>query len=137
MLVYLFLLFRWPIFFGDFNCFVLFVAFCTVFTLVRCIFDARARFLRTEQTSVIGRDQLSYRSYFTPVKVRTKFRILPAAYLARPLHLPHIMQDVIDGDLCEAFTALSYERQKVVAKGLDRTPGEVIKKLEDLRSRVL
>ena len=44
---------------------------------------------------------------------------------------------MIDGDLCEAFTSLPFERQKVVAKGLDRTPGEVIKKLEDLRSRVL
>ena len=46
-------------------------------------------------------------------------------------------QDVIDGDLCEQFSSLPYEKQKLVASGLDRTVGEVVKKLEDTRNRLL
>lgn len=46
-------------------------------------------------------------------------------------------QDVIDGDLCEQFSSLPHEKQKLVATGLDRTVGEVVKKLEDTRNRLL
>lgn len=47
------------------------------------------------------------------------------------------VQDVIDGDLCEQFSSLPFEKQKMVANGLDRTVGEVVKKLEDTRNRLL
>jgi splicing factor 3B subunit 3 len=41
---------------------------------------------------------------------------------------------VIDGDLCEQFAMLPAETQQKIASALDRTPGEVQKKLEDLRN---
>ena len=40
---------------------------------------------------------------------------------------------VVDGDLCEMFSRLPPSRQNVTATELDRTVGEVIKKLEQLR----
>ena len=36
-----------------------------------------------------------------------------------------LLQDVIDGDLCEQFVCLPYKTQKAIADELDRTPGEV------------
>jgi splicing factor 3B subunit 3 len=42
---------------------------------------------------------------------------------------------VIDGDLCEKFSNLDAARQKTVAEELDRTPIEVSKRLEDIRTR--
>jgi splicing factor 3B subunit 3 len=66
-----------------------------------------------DHPSVCGRDQLSFRSSYFPVK------------------------DVIDGDLCETFLALDKKRQKTIADDLDRTPGEIAKKLEDMRNRLL
>ena len=56
--------------------------------------------------------------------------IPPMVFLSR-------LQDVIDGDLCEQFSSLPYEKQKLVATGLDRTVGEVVKKLEDTRNKLL
>lgn len=47
------------------------------------------------------------------------------------------VQDVIDGDLCEQFPSLPYDKQKLVSAGLDRSVGEVVKKLEDTRNRLL
>jgi splicing factor 3B subunit 3 len=44
---------------------------------------------------------------------------------------------VIDGDLCEQFTALDPQKQQQIASELDRTPMEVMKKLEDIRNRLL
>jgi len=44
---------------------------------------------------------------------------------------------VIDGDLCEQFNKLEYDKQKVLSEELDRTPAEVIKKLEDIRNKIL
>jgi splicing factor 3B subunit 3 len=43
----------------------------------------------------------------------------------------------LDGDLCEEFSRLNYEKQKVLSEELDRTPVEVLKKLEDIRNRIL
>lgn len=60
-----------------------------------------------------GRDHLSYRSYFMPVKA------------------------VCDLDLCDLFTSLPHADQRQVAADLDRTPGEILKKLEDARNRIL
>jgi len=65
--------------------------------------------LRGESQSLIGRDMLAYRGYYTPVKA------------------------VVDGDLCERFALLPASRQSSIAGELDRTVGEVLKKLESLR----
>ncbi|KAH7464634.1 hypothetical protein PRIC2_010323 [Phytophthora ramorum] len=70
-------------------------------------------YMRQEQPPLCGRDHLSYRSYYIPVK------------------------NVTDGDLCEQFSLLSAEKQASVAEDLDRTPAEVLKKLEDIRNRLL
>ncbi|XP_014289805.1 splicing factor 3B subunit 3 isoform X1 [Halyomorpha halys] len=66
--------------------------------------------MRSEAPPLCGRDHLSFRSYYFPVK------------------------NVIDGDLCEQFTSLEAAKQKSIAEDLDRTPNEVSKKLEDIRT---
>ncbi|KAF4620312.1 hypothetical protein D9613_000135 [Agrocybe pediades] len=65
--------------------------------------------MRTEQGSLVGRDQLSWRGYYVPVKA------------------------VVDGDLCETYARLPGSKQQAIAGELDRTVGEVLKKLEQLR----
>lgn len=65
--------------------------------------------IRAEQISLVGRDYLAWRGYYVPVKA------------------------VLDGDLCEMFLRLPLRRQNVIATELDRTVGEVVKKLEHLR----
>ena len=45
------------------------------------------------------------------------------------------MKNVIDGDLCEQYNNLEAAKQKSIAEELDRTPAEVAKKLEDIRTR--
>ncbi len=70
-------------------------------------------YMRQENTPLCGRDHLAYRSYFIPMK------------------------DVSDGDLCEQYSNLSLEKQKTIAGDLDRQPNEVIKKLEDVRNRLM
>jgi splicing factor 3B subunit 3 len=69
--------------------------------------------MRQELVLPTGRDHVSYRSYYMPVK------------------------DVADGDLCAEFNALPHDTQQRIAADLDRTPGEVAKKLEDTRNRIL
>lgn len=41
----------------------------------------------------------------------------------------------MDGDLCEQYTSLDASKQKSIASDLGRTPNEVAKKLEDIRTR--
>ncbi|CEL54610.1 Pre-mRNA-splicing factor RSE1 OS=Cryptococcus neoformans var, neoformans serotype D (strain B-3501A) GN=RSE1 PE=3 SV=1 [Rhizoctonia solani AG-1 IB] len=65
--------------------------------------------MRSEHSSLVGRDHLAYRGYYVPVKA------------------------VVDGDLCERFAMLPSTKQKSIAGELDRTVGEVLKKLEGLR----
>jgi len=67
--------------------------------------------LRGEHPPLCGRDHLSFRSYYYPNK------------------------SVLDGDLCEQFNTLEPAKQKTIAEELDRTPAEVSKKLEDIRTR--
>lgn len=67
--------------------------------------------MRAENPPLAGRDHISYRSYYYPVK------------------------NVIDGDLCEQYNTLEPTKQKSIAEELDRTPAEVSKKLEDIRTR--
>jgi len=69
--------------------------------------------LRQENPPLCGRDHLSFRSYYFPVK------------------------NVIDGDFCEQFASLDPEKQKQIAEDLERSPAEVLKKLEDIRNRLL
>ncbi|KAF7796648.1 hypothetical protein EIP86_007831 [Pleurotus ostreatoroseus] len=65
--------------------------------------------MRTEQISLVGRDHLAWRGYYVPVKA------------------------VVDGDLCETYARLPATKQSAIATELDRTVGEVLKKLEQLR----
>ena len=53
---------------------------------------------------------MAFRSYYAPVK------------------------NVIDGDLCEQFGALPADVQRRIAEEMDRTPGEILKKLEQVRA---
>eukprot|EP01117_Protostelium_nocturnum_P009747 TRINITY_DN3484_c0_g1_i1.p1 TRINITY_DN3484_c0_g1~~TRINITY_DN3484_c0_g1_i1.p1 ORF type:complete len:1179 (-),score=412.47 TRINITY_DN3484_c0_g1_i1:140-3676(-) len=69
--------------------------------------------MRQENPPLCGRDHLSYRSYYFPVK------------------------DVIDGELCEQYTGLENEKQNTIAANVDRNPLEVMKKLEDIRNRLM
>jgi len=64
---------------------------------------------RTEQGSLVGRDYLSWRGYYTPVKA------------------------AVDGGLCETFARLPGIKQSAIAGELDRSVSEVLKKLEQLR----
>lgn len=43
----------------------------------------------------------------------------------------------MDGDLCEVFASLPLPRQRALAEELDRTPHDVLKKLEDVRHKML
>jgi splicing factor 3B subunit 3 len=47
------------------------------------------------------------------------------------------VRNAIDGDLCGQFPAMPAAKQKAVAEELERTPGEVLKKLEDMRNKIL
>lgn len=46
-----------------------------------------------------------------------------------------LLQNVIDGDLCEQYNSIEPAKQKSIAGDLERTPAEVSKKLEDIRTR--
>jgi splicing factor 3B subunit 3 len=69
--------------------------------------------LRKECDRPTGRDPLAYRSYYAPV-----------------MH-------VIDGNLCGAFTTLTHDQQSKIAEKLDRTAGEIVKKMEDTKNALL
>jgi len=70
-------------------------------------------YLRIESQPLCGRDHQMYRSSYGPVKC------------------------VIDGDLCEEFSALDFSKQKIMAAELDKTPVEICKKLEETRNKIL
>lgn len=67
--------------------------------------------MRNENPPLCGRDHLSYRSFY------------------------YVVKNVMDGDLCEQYTSLEPAKQKSIANDLGRTPNEVAKKLEDIRTR--
>ncbi|KAJ3708266.1 hypothetical protein LUZ61_011971 [Rhynchospora tenuis] len=69
--------------------------------------------MRQEHPPLCGRDHMAFRSAFFPVK------------------------DVIDGDLCEQFPTLPLDMQRKIADELDRTPSEILKKLEDIRNKII
>ena len=76
-----------------------------------CFLQNLEMHMRAENPPLAGRDHLSYRSYYFPVK------------------------NVLDGDLCEQYNTLDPAKQKSISEELDRTPAEVSKKLEDIRTR--
>ena len=55
-------------------------------------------YLRIESQPLCGRDHVTFRSSYVPVK------------------------DVVDGDLCEMFSYLEFNKQRVLAEEMDRTP---------------
>ncbi|CAJ0920641.1 unnamed protein product, partial [Mesorhabditis belari] len=67
--------------------------------------------MRVEFPPLCGRDHLAFRSYYHPCK------------------------SVIDGDLCEQFSLMDATKQKTVAAELGKKPNELLKKLEDIRTR--
>jgi splicing factor 3B subunit 3 len=69
--------------------------------------------MRAEHPPLAGRDHLAFRSAYFPVR------------------------EVVDGDLCTQFAALPPAKQQAIAAELDRSPGEVLKKLEDVRNKLL
>jgi splicing factor 3B subunit 3 len=69
--------------------------------------------MRQEHPPLAGRDHMAYRSAYFPVR------------------------EVIDGDLCSQFSALPLAKQQAIAQELDRTPGEVLKKLEERRNAII
>ena len=70
-------------------------------------------YLRIESQPLCGRDHVMFRSVYAPVK------------------------DVIDGDLCEMYSNLEFNKQRVLAEELDRTPPDVVQKLEAIRHKLL
>ena len=69
--------------------------------------------MRQEAPPLLGRDHLAFRSSYVPVK------------------------DIIDGDLCSQFGRLSYAVQRSIAEELDRSPTEVVKKIEDVANLII
>lgn len=88
----------------------------------------------------IGNDTLRYQTYehndfnyfLSDGKLRKNYFINLRIILVYTFFLS---QNVIDGDLCEQFNSLDPTKQKNIASELDRTPAEVSKKLEDIRTR--
>lgn len=42
---------------------------------------------------------------------------------------------MIDGDLCEIFNSLEGSKQRSIAEEMDKTPSDIAKRLEDIRTR--
>jgi splicing factor 3B subunit 3 len=92
---------------GGIGCFVPFVSREDVE-----FFQLLEAHLRNENGSLVGRDHLWYRSYYMPVK------------------------NVIDGSLCEQFSILPAEKRGEISASFDRSPIELIKKIQDMRTNV-
>jgi splicing factor 3B subunit 3 len=69
--------------------------------------------MRQARTPLLGRDHLQFRSSYFPSK------------------------QVIDGQLCEQFALLPADVQHEIADELERTPADILKKLEDVRNRLM
>ncbi|KAJ3068360.1 Splicing factor 3B subunit 3 [Podochytrium sp. JEL0797] len=75
-------------------------------------FQSLEMHMRQTAPPLCGRDHIAYRGPYFPVK------------------------GVVDGDLCEVFNVVPIEKRRGIAEELDRSVGELAKKLEDLRNRV-
>lgn len=70
-------------------------------------------YLQIEAQPLCGRDHQTFRSSIEPLK------------------------DVIDGDLCDQFAQMDFNKQRVLSEELDRTLAEIMKKLETMRNKIL
>lgn len=69
--------------------------------------------MRSENSPLCGRDHLSFRSYYFPVKA------------------------VIDGDLCQQFMSLEAAKQRQIAEELDRPLSDICLLIDQLVERIL
>ncbi|KAG1342547.1 hypothetical protein COCNU_05G007760 [Cocos nucifera] len=69
--------------------------------------------MRQEHPPLCGRDHTTFRSAYFPVK------------------------GINDGYLCEQFPTLPPDLQRKIADELNRTPGEIMKKLEEFRNKII
>ena len=69
--------------------------------------------LRKLYKNILGRDHFQYRSYSTPVK------------------------SVIDGDLCEVYSKLERDVQAKIAKEMDQSVEDIIRRIEEIRGNIL
>eukprot|EP00754_Rhynchopus_humris_P036374 Rhum_TRINITY_DN18509_c0_g1::Rhum_TRINITY_DN18509_c0_g1_i1::g.167541::m.167541/K12830/SF3B3, SAP130, RSE1; splicing factor 3B subunit 3 len=69
--------------------------------------------MRQESPPLCGRDHLAFRSYYSPQRC------------------------VTDGDLAETYAQLPYATQEAIAEELNKKPQELLKRLEELRNKVL
>ena len=74
-------------------------------------FEALEMHMRLELPPLSGRDHVKFRSRFVPVK------------------------NVIDGSLVEQYALLSSVKKRTVADEMERTPAEVSKQIELMRTR--
>uniref|UniRef100_A0AAF5HXG2 DNA damage-binding protein 1 n=2 Tax=Strongyloides stercoralis TaxID=6248 RepID=A0AAF5HXG2_STRER len=74
-------------------------------------FQALEMYMRRDFVSICGREHVSYRSYYAPVK------------------------NIIDGDMCEQFNLLERLKQCDIAENLQKTINDISKKLDDIRTR--
>ena len=90
---------------------------------------------------------MAYRSYYFPVKdvldgdLCEQYTQVSTCSPAAPAHLqllgsPSWLMAVTRHSLC-IFVQITPDKQKAIAEELDRNPGEVLKKLEDVRNRIL
>ncbi|KAF2543551.1 hypothetical protein F2Q68_00032949 [Brassica cretica] len=61
----------------------------------------------------------------------------PPLLWERPYGLQIFLFSSQDGDLCEQFPTLPIDLQRKIADELDRTPAEILKKLEDARNKII
>lgn len=64
-----------------------------------------------DTVSIVGKSHFSFRSMY------------------------YVCKGVVDSELCDMFAHLPYAKQREIADELERTPKEVLKKLENIRSR--
>ncbi|GFE54728.1 splicing factor 3b subunit [Babesia ovis] len=69
--------------------------------------------MATESPPLCGREHNFYRSYYVPV------------------------QQVVDGDMCEQFRHLTESQQRKVAQQLDTNVNNVLRKLDDIKNRIM
>lgn len=83
--------------------------------------------------------QMLIRRHISFVEYQMRIRSLVLVFMNIVLINDNIIslttQNIMDGDLCEQFTSLDPAKQKTIAADLGRTPNEVAKKLEDIRTR--
>jgi len=76
-------------------------------------FELLEMVMRDECPGITGRDHMSFRSYYGPVK------------------------GVIDGDLCGSYPSLPRAKQDTIADRMDKKPAEVLRKIEEVRSKIM